>query len=495
MIEERDIPVVMRDGTRLVLDVYRPDAAGRYPVLYACSLHNKDIQGPDIADVLPPQPAHAPLWFGPIEAGNTRHFIANGYVHVIAQPRGSAKSEGQYGHEDTDHYDIIEWITRQPWCDGNVGMVGISGLDFKQYINLYNILTQKGQRTFLMYHLLTSPWEADGVVERSEEAFKKIKIPFYTGSGAYAYTYKLHWLGAQHYFQNIEQPKKLIFTGPAHLERPFHQYHDEIIRWYDHWLKGRDTGIMDEPPVRYWLMGANEWRSASDWPLPETEWTKFYLAQWEGLTTDAPLGSEAGASVREPDVFTQMPLTRTVKVERLRYMTDPLPHDVDVVGPIALTLYAAIDQNDTNWIVVLKDVGPDVSVRTAREGERAVPQNLPERELTRGWLKASYRAVDEKRSKPWEPFHKLTRAAVAPVVPGEIVEYRIQILGTANRFKAGHRICLDITSMDVPTGTGAMTNVEYIPYHVCSSQTVSHRIYRDAERPSHLLLPIIPDRG
>ena len=105
MIEERDIPVVMRDGTRLVLDVYRPGATGRYPVLYACSLHNKDIQGPDIADVLPPQPAHAPLWFGPIEAGNTRHFIANGYVHVIAQPRGAAKSEGVYGHEETDHYD------------------------------------------------------------------------------------------------------------------------------------------------------------------------------------------------------------------------------------------------------------------------------------------------------------------------------------------------------------------------------------------------------
>jgi predicted acyl esterase len=71
-------------------------------------------------------------------------------------------------------------------------------------------------------------------------------------------------------------------------------------------------------------------------------------------------------------------------------------------------------------------------------------------------------------------------------------EYRIQILATANQFKAGHRICVDITSMDVPTGTGAMTNVEYIPYHVCSSKTVTHRIYRDSERPSHLLLPIIP---
>ena len=177
----------------------------------------------------------------------------------------------------------------------------------------------------------------------------------------------------------------------------------------------------------------------------------------------------------------------------MRYLTEPLAADLTVVGPISLTLHAAIDQPDTNWIVILKDVGPDVSVVTAREGERAISSDVPERELTRGWLKASYRALDEKRSKPWEPFHKLTRESIQPVTPGEVLEYRIQILATANQFKAGHRICLEITSMDAPTGTGAMTNVEYIPYHVCSSTTVTHRIYRDAERPSHLLLPIIPE--
>jgi putative CocE/NonD family hydrolase len=117
----------MRDGVHLALDVYRPDGPGPFPVLYAAALHNKDMQGPDMTDVLPPQPANVPLWFGPIEAGDTRRFVANGYVHVIAQPRGSAKSEGHYGHEDTDHYDVIDWIAHQPWCDGNVGMVGISG--------------------------------------------------------------------------------------------------------------------------------------------------------------------------------------------------------------------------------------------------------------------------------------------------------------------------------------------------------------------------------
>jgi uncharacterized protein len=107
-------------------------------------------------------------------------------------------------------------------------------------------------------------------------------------------------------------------------------------------------------------------------------------------------------------------------------------------------------------------------------------------------LKASYRAIDPARSKPGEPFHKLTRGSIKPVHPGEIVEYQIQILATANKFKAGHRLCLEITSMDVPTGTGAMTNVEYIPYHVCRSETVTHSIYHDAERPSHLLIPVTP---
>lgn len=573
MIEERDLRITMRDGTVLAADVYRPEGAGPFPVLYASALHNKDMQGPDMADVLPPQPANAPLWFGPIEAGDTRRFVANGYVHVICQPRGSAKSEGHYGHEDTDHYDAIEWIVQQPWSDGNVGMVGISGFageqwraaaqghpalkaifpydacsayggmfgfrdfhpggvintfpylldvfstvheprgtpealpeedealwkaamanrDFKMYANLFNILTQKGQRTLIMYLAMTRPWEADGTLERADAFFKRIKTPFYTGSGAYAYTYKLHWLGAQHYFQNADAPKKLLFTGPAHLERPFHQLHDEIIRWYDYWLKGKDTGIVDEPPVRYWLMGANEWRTGENWPLPETEYVKFYLGNWETLkTTPPPPANQVGDAHREPDVFTQMPLKKTMKVEKLRYMTEPLAHELTVVGPISLTLHAAIDKTDTNWIIVLKDVGPDVSVVTAREGERTVPIDLKERELTRGWLKASYRALDQDRSTDAEPFHKLTRDAIEPVMPGEIVEYKIAILATANQFKAGHRICVEISTMDVPSGTGAMTNVEYIPYHVCRSETVTHSIYHDADRPSHLLLPVIP---
>ena len=360
------------------------------------------------------------------------------------------------------------------------------------YAHLYNILTQKGQRDAMMFYPLVLPFDTEENTIQAEEMFKKIKIPFYTGAGAYAYTYKMHWQGAQHWFQNVGAPKKLVFTGPAHLERPYHEYHDEILRWYDYWLKGVDTGIMDEPPVKIWVMGANKWRYGADWPLPETEWTKVYLHSWERLKREGHLPAWQTYANAQPDAFVQMPPTQTRRIERLRYMTDPLPEDLLVIGPISLTLYASIDQEDTNWIVILRDVGPDVSVRTARPGERSVPDNLPERELTRGWLKASYRALDPERSKPWSPWHRLTMEAQKPVIPGEVNEYCIEILSTANLFRKGHRICLDITSLDLSEGVAGETSVEYIPNHVCSSKTVLHRIYHNAQYPSHLLLPIIP---
>ena len=77
-------------------------------------------------------------------------------------------------------------------------------------------------------------------------------------------------------------------------------------------------------------------------------------------------------------------------------------------------------------------------------------------------------------------------------MPGEINEYAIEILSSANLFKAGHRICIDIMSADMPTGVGGAANVEYISYHLSVSKTVLHKVYHDHDAPSHLLLPVIP---
>jgi uncharacterized protein len=570
LIADRDVYVPMRDGVRLCVDVYRPDTAEKLPALLAFAIYNKDLQGPELAAALPPQPAWSPLWSGPLEAGDTRFLVSRGYVHVIGMPRGVGKSDGG-GQRTWDSYDLIEWVAAQPWCDGNVGMVGISGFgaeqvhvarqapphlkaifpfdprgaygelggfreeypggvlhlfrylvshfgvfhqdkgppqplppereklwqqamanpDYKLHPHLYNVVAMKGQHLPAFFNVLIDPYEAEGTPERSEAEIAGIRIPVYTGSGWYGYTYKTHLQGAQTYWRHLNGPKKLLFAGPAHLERPFHGLHSEILRWYDHWLKGLDTGVLDEPPVRYWVAGANEWRTGADWPLPETQWTPFYLTSWGRLRT-APFTPLSADDHIPPDAFVQMPLSQTRTVSSLRYVSEPLNEDLLVAGPARLRLFASIDQPDTNWVISLRDLGPDPSVLTVREGERELDSGLPERELTRGWLKASNRALDPQRSTNWKPFHKLTRAAAESVEPGTVLEYQIEILATANLFARGHRICLEISSMDVPTGVAGATNAEYVPYHVTSSATTLHSVYHNTEYPSELLLPVIP---
>ena len=574
MIVERDVYVPMRDGVRLCVDIYRPASDAPLPALLAFAIYNKDVQGPGMSEAIPPQPSWSSLWSGPLEAGDTRFFVSRGYIHVIGMPRGVGKAESG-GSRQYDSYDLIEWIAEQPWCDGNVGMVGISGFgaeqmhvarqrpphlkaifpfdprgaygtlggfreeypggvvhlfrylvshfgvfhqnktapgelspereelwrramdnaDYKIHPHVYNVVAMKGQQLPTYFDVLVDPFEAEGVLEQSEAEFDKIDIPVYTGSGWYAYTYKTHLQGAQTYWRHIRSSaKKMLFTGPAHLERPFHGLHSEILRWYDHWLKGIDTGVNDEPPVRYWVTGENAWRTGQDWPLPETQWTPFYLNSWERLRT-APFTPMSVDDNIPPDSFVQMPLTHTRKVTGLRFVSEPMTEPMLIAGPSSLRLFAAIDQDDTNWIVSLKDIGPDPHVLTVREGERQLDPTLPERELSRGWLKASNRALDPERSTPWKPFHRMTRAAAQPVTPGEVVGYEIEILATANLFQKGHRVCVEITSMDVPTGVAGATNAEYIPYHLTSSRTTLHAIHHDTSRPSALLLPVIPLDG
>src|ERR1022692_3699138 len=112
-----DVAVPMRDGIALMSDIYRPDAEGRFPALLAFSSYPRQIQN-----------LRAPL--GLVEAGASDFFVPRGYVHVSANARGTSGSGGTWtllDHcERKDLFDLIEWIAAQPWCDGNVGILGIS---------------------------------------------------------------------------------------------------------------------------------------------------------------------------------------------------------------------------------------------------------------------------------------------------------------------------------------------------------------------------------
>jgi uncharacterized protein len=112
-----DVAIAMRDGVTLLADVYRPTTDGRYPALLSFAAYPRQIQN-----------LRLPL--GMVEAGASDFFVPRGYVHVIVNARGIAGSEGKWGlldaQERGDLYDVIEWIAAQPWCDGKVGMLGIS---------------------------------------------------------------------------------------------------------------------------------------------------------------------------------------------------------------------------------------------------------------------------------------------------------------------------------------------------------------------------------
>lgn len=566
----KDVAVPMRDGNPLICDIYYPESTSSLPVLLAFGPHSKEIQGPVLPQTFPAQPAWSAFWVGHMEAGDTRYFVSRGYIHIVASPRGFGKSPGA-GSREWDCYDLIGWISRQPWCNGQVGMIGIGAFaaeqfhaakqkpaqlkaifpydprgalgalggfreeypggvlhafrylmdhftsahatrgvpgelspeqkalwqaaiknpDYLMYSHLHNVLTFNGQHMPRVFEALLNPYDDPISIIKAEAQIQSIDIPTYTGAGWYGYTYKTHLLGAQNYYANLRSPKRAIFLGPAPPDRPLRALRQEMLRWFDHWLKHLDTGMMDEPPVKYWLMGANRWICEKDWPPAHIRWTKLYLHSWERLLPSPHLPGSNDEFV-PADSFLQMPPTQTNKISGLRYLTEPLGADVEVTGPMSLTLYAEIDQSDTNWIIVLKDVGPDEFVHSAREGEREFDSDLPEREVSRGWLKASNRALDPQRSLPGRPWHILTRDARQDVVPGEINEYVIEIMPTANLFRKGHRISVEITSLDLPSGISGATNVEYIPYHICSSKTTVHRIYHDASHPSHLLLPVVP---
>ena len=122
---EENIYVSMRDRIKIAVDIYRPEKEGRYPALLSLAPYIKDIQQ---------QPPH---WSHSIESGATGFYVPRGYVHVIAQGRGSGLSQGQWNFFDEkerrDGYDLVEWIAKQPWCNGNVGMIGDSYFSWSQY--------------------------------------------------------------------------------------------------------------------------------------------------------------------------------------------------------------------------------------------------------------------------------------------------------------------------------------------------------------------------
>jgi uncharacterized protein len=287
--------------------------------------------------------------------------------------------------------------------------------------------------------------------------YSKIKIPAYIG-GCWG-THGMHLPAAFRSWENLSVPKKMIVGPPVYLDRPLYQLQHEAVRWFDYWIKGSDTGIMNEPPVRVFIMGTNEWKESTDWPMPETKWTPFYLHE-EGLLNEHEHWSHEGS-----DSFEESPWMRG----HVQYATPPLVENTEVAGPIALKLYASTTDTDVNWIISLLEIDPKGN----------------ERLITKGWLKGSHRELDLDKSKPWEPIQRHTNPE--PLEPGGIYEFDIKLIATGNLFKAGSRIAVKISCVDdEPKNPLELTSTGTLRRTAVSRVTVFH----NEDYPSYLLLPI-----
>jgi hypothetical protein len=276
------------------------------------------------------------------------------------------------------------------------------------------------------------------------------------------------------------------FRGDVDLSAGVTVVREHELAFYDRYLRDEANGWDERPPLELFVMGANEWRGAEQWPLPGTELTPWYLRRSGALSLDEPLSDEPGdrytydpedpvptiGGVNSVLTMTQGaetpvrpgPLDQRVLEQRddvLMYTSEPLERDLEVIGPVDAVLYAASSARDTDFVVRLCDVHPD---------GRSIF-------VTEGILRARYRnSTDGDSTELLEP--------------NEVAEYRIRCYPAAIVFLAGHRIRLDVTSSSFPrfsrnlnTGedVGTGTRIEV------ARQTVLHA----AAYPSHIVLPVV----
>ncbi|MBN1294553.1 MAG: CocE/NonD family hydrolase [Candidatus Latescibacteria bacterium] len=257
------------------------------------------------------------------------------------------------------------------------------------------------------------------------------------------------------------------------------------LRWFDYHLKGIDTGIMDEPPVKIFVMGDNVWRTENEWPLKRTRYTKYYLHSSGSANSKDGDGSlnqilpkkepndsyvydpiDPVPSMPDSTIFSDFrhyPHNHSLLEGRndiLVYTTSALKEDTEVTGPIALTLFASSSAVNTDFTGKLLDVYPD---------GRAMY-------LCDGIIRTSFRDG---------PTH------TSNIESSRVYEYHIDLWATSNVFKKGHKIRIEISSSNFPrfdrnlnTGRNFTTETEPIK--------ATQAIYHTKEYPSHIVLPVIP---
>jgi predicted acyl esterase len=524
---------VMRDGVKLAANVYKPAGPGPWPVVISRTPYlkdgrfdpEKDPKGEKAKDGLSKQ---------------ARRYTDAGFVFVLQDVRGKGRSQGfdsVFQNDIEDGYDSVEWAAAQPWSNGKVGITGGSALGITS-----NAAAMAAPPHLKAAYVVVAPFDSlqnsymggvlkekdtlgwlkgQGVSEErldetrrrvTDDVFwnrgamsvnrKYIQIPIYNVGGWYDifdHGNIANFVELQNHGAKGARGNQKLLMGPfghgplsGDLDYPGFDRANlagaQELRWFDYWLKGVDNGIMDEPPVTYFMMAGaekgaispkNGMRTSANWP-PASREVRFYLTADKGLSGKAPGGEGAKLSYRfdpanpVPTVgganltFDRGPMDQRAipaRPDYLRFQTPALDRDVTIAGPVKVELFGATDGPDTDFMAKLVDVYPD--------GYEALVLDAP--------IRARYR-------------NGRMPDQVKMMTPNAPEELDIDLWSTAITFEKGHRIALHITSSNSPRFEVNPNTGEAPGGHRQAPRVATNSVYMDTSHPSALVLPVIyPD--
>jgi putative CocE/NonD family hydrolase len=516
-VEMQEAWIDMPDGVRLAADLFMP--AG-------------DVKGkafPVILEYLPYRKTES-------RARNFSlfsYFVERGYVVARVDIRGTGNSEGRlipYEYSDQEHDDgevVIDWLSKQPWCNGNVGMFGISwggfnaiqmagrnppalkaiiAVDATEDLYQDDVHFMDGimhvdswemsqdldnarpgapdyviDQAYFRDRFDTQPWMMTYKRQQRDGAFwdraslrgryQQIKIPtFHIGGWYDGYRDSLPRM-----LENLKAPVKAMIGPWSHAwphdpyPNPGMEWRHEAVRWFDQWLKGVDTGILDEPrfavyvrqwhpPGPYLETAPGFWRWEDGWPAQRIEQRVMHPQPNHTLSTQKPeeavhqlrcvpsIGMEAGGPVMWwGDVAHDQ---RGTDAFSLTYDSETLSEDTEILGLPRAVLQVAASAPRANWFVRLSDVAPDGTVT-----------------LVAG---AGFNGT-----------HRNSARRPEDIELGQVFPLDIEMHFTSWVFPKGHRIRFSVNNSQWPM-------LWPTPYPLTTS------LYLGGESGSHLLLPVVP---
>lgn len=508
---EYDVPVPMRDGIEILVDIFRPDSDDPVPAIIAWSPYGKHslitldaIEGTGI------EPGMVSKYCA-LEAPDPAVFCPEGFAVVNVDPRGTWAVPGQHRwsgvEEGRDEYDLIEWLAEQDWCTGKIGLGGVSYLAITQWFaaaerpphlaainpwegvsDLYREHVFHGgipEHKFIEFLAFTSGHSVGQVEDLAamrdahplfddywatkRADLSQIDVPAYVVASWS--DHGLHTRGTIEGFKNIASEHKYL---EIHGRKKWSYYYlpENVARqkaFFARYLKDEKNDVDKWPTVRYEVRKSyynGEVRLADSWPVPGTIYRSLHLdAAKATLSNEAP----AKGATSEYDA-------RTGSVN-FDFVFDKR---TEVVGNAALTLWVeAQGSDDMDLFVSLEKI--DTS------GKRVEFPFFTTREdgsVALGWLRASHRELDEELSTPEQPRHLHQREQ--RLSAGEIVPVQIEIWPSGTLFEPGDILRLVVQGHDIHLYDHPITLL-----HADARNAGRHVIHTGGEHGSILLLPIV----